>query len=376
MKKICLITTCRADYGYLYHLMKLIEASDKLQLQIIAPENHPNIGVMAIKLAKGLSFRTRSVNSIYDVCLFYLDTLNILDRTRPDYVVLVGDRFETVQAALAATVLNIPIAHIHGGECTEGSFDNELRNAITQLATLHFTATADYANNICRMRNQKYYDYLDPYCASFPLVKPCNIFNVGSPGLDHITENLLSKEELRVGIDLNQPFIVACFNPVTKELPDTERQIKDFCTALDKTNEQILFIMPNCDPYNNIIRAVAKSYDDAGRYSDCKPHLWHCVDSLDRRTYLSLLQFAGMMVGNSSSGIIEAASFNLPSVTVGSRQAGRIKPDNVISCPCETEAILTAIDRAREWNALVGKCENVYGDGKSSERIVKILEEI
>jgi len=177
-------------------------------------------------------------------------------------------------------------------------------------------------------------------------------------------------------LNLNEPFVIACFNPVTKELKDTEKQIKSFCVALDKLNEQILFVLPNCDPCNNIIRMVVQSYDDAGRYSDCKPHLWHYVENLDHLAYLSLLQYAEMLVGNSSSGIIESASFNLPSISVGSRQEGRIKPDNVFSCPCETEAILTAIDRVREWNALVGKCDNPYGDGRSSERIVKILEEL
>jgi GDP/UDP-N,N'-diacetylbacillosamine 2-epimerase (hydrolysing) len=372
MKYVVVFTSGRWDLGHLWWVLKSIEASAKLNLKIIAPKNHHDITKLETEFSCG--HYISAIHSIRDYGNVCDEVMQKLEQIKPDVFMVLGDTWHAHAAATSALLLNIPILHAHGGETTTGSFDNELRNSITQLATLHFTATADYANNICRMRNQKYYDYLDPYCASFPLVKPCNIFNVGSPGLDHITEGLLSKEELRVGIDLNQPFIVACFNPVTKELPDTERQIKDFCAALDKTNEQILFVMPNIDPCNNIIRSVAKSYDEAGRYSDCKPHLWHCVDNLDRRTYLSLLQFAEMMVGNSSSGIIEAASFNLPSVTVGSRQAGRIKPDNVISCPCETEAILTAIDRAREWNALVGKCENVYGDGKSSERIVEILE--
>jgi UDP-N-acetylglucosamine 2-epimerase len=177
-------------------------------------------------------------------------------------------------------------------------------------------------------------------------------------------------------LDLNKSFIIAIFNPVTRELTDTEFQIKEFCTALDKTGEQILFIMPNCDPKNEIIRQVAQSYDEAGRQSDYMPHLWHFVDNLDHIVYLSLLQYAEMMVGNSSSGIIESASFDLPSVSVGNRQAGRIRGSNVFDCPCETEAILTAIDRAREWNATVGRRDNPYGDGQSSKRIVDILESL
>jgi GDP/UDP-N,N'-diacetylbacillosamine 2-epimerase (hydrolysing) len=135
---------------------------------------------------------------------------------------------------------------------------------------------------------------------------------------------------------------------------------------------QFIIIMPNFDPKNNEIRNAYLCYEDD--YSNNNKVAF--IDNLDHLTYLSLLQYASFMVGNSSSGIIESASFNLPSVSVGNRQKGRIRGSNVFDCPCETDAILTAIDRAREWNALVGKCENPYGDGKSSKRIVKILEEI
>jgi UDP-hydrolysing UDP-N-acetyl-D-glucosamine 2-epimerase len=203
------------------------------------------------------------------------------------------------------------------------------------------------------------------------MIKP-TIFNTGSPGLDWLTRSkLLSKQELQqhVSIDLNQPFVISCFHPVTKELQDTGRQIDAFMNALEQLDEQVLLIGSNIDPENDVIheRVWRKSHD--GKFIIK-------VDNLDHLAYLSLLQFASFMVGNSSSGIIESASFNLPSVTVGTRQEGRIKPANVFSCPCETDAILTAIDRAREWNALVGKCDNPYGQGNSSKKIVEILEAI
>ena len=397
MNKICVITTCRADYGYLYWIMKDIEASDKLELQVISPENHPEIGTMAIEFTKSLIFCTRPVYSIYDAGFFYYDVLHILDKTKPNAVFLVGDRWETVQAALAATVLNIKIIHLHGGEVTTGAFDNELRNSITQMSTYHFTATEEYAKKVGLMLGIKpFINYLEtnPYlpnpcvwdwCESYDMWYSAedyrkyhpdthiNIFNVGSPGLDWLHRaKLLYKQELQqcVTIDLNQPFIVACLQPTTKE-PDRETtHAFNFMAALTSIDEQILMISPNCDPKNNVIRQVAQA--TAKNY----PSKIHIVENLDHLTYLSLLQYAEMMVGNSSSGIIESASFNIPSVTVGSRQDGRIKASNTFSCPCETDAILTAIDRAMEWNATVGKCDNLYGDGQSSKRIVGVLENV
>jgi UDP-N-acetylglucosamine 2-epimerase len=299
-------------------------------------------------------------------------------------------------AATAALLLNIPIAHIHGGECTAGAFDNEIRNSITQMATYHFTATKEYAEKVGLMLGIKpFINYLEtnPYlpnpsvwdwCESYDMWYSVesyrgyypdthiNIYNVGSPGLDwlHRTK-LLSKQELQqyVSIDLNQPFIVACLHPVTRELLELEYQTDEFMNALEKLDEQILLIRPNIDPGNEFIykRIWRKSYYGKEIFK---------INNLDHLVYLSLLQYASLMVGNSSSGIIESASFDLPSVSVGNRQAGRIRGSNVFDCPCETEAILDAIDRAREWNATVGWCEKPYGDGKSSERIVKILEEI
>jgi len=393
MKTIAVITTCRADFGYLYWIMKDIQSSAKLSLQIILPINHHEVNNILNEF--GCTYLTSPISSIKDYGQFYSDCHKIMSDTRPDMVVVLGDRFEVHAAATAALLLSIPIAHIHGGETTTGAFDNELRNSITQMATYHFTATKDYAEKVGLMLGSKpLINYLE---ANPHLPNPCiwdwceaydmwlsvddwdkyypnqkiNIYNVGSSGLDWLTRaKLLSKDKLQqhVSINLNQPFIMACFHPVTKELNKTGEYIRELITALYKNDVQVLWIKPNIDPKYEIINEWIE-------YA-CKSYEWNLVDNLDHLTYLSLLQYAEIMVGNSSSGIIESASFYLPSVTVGSRQDGRIKPDNVFSCPCETDAILTAMGRAREWNATVGKCENPYGDGKSSERIVKILEGI
>jgi UDP-hydrolysing UDP-N-acetyl-D-glucosamine 2-epimerase len=338
--------------------MKDIEASPKLELQIIVPENHQEIGNMAIQFINSLIFRTRPIHSIYDAGFFYYDVLGILDKTHPDIVVCLGDRFETVQVALAAIVLNIPTAHVAGGECTLGAFDNELRNAITMMADIHFTSNYDYSMNLCKMG-----------------INGLKIFTVGSPGLDWIHRaKLLSKQELQqcVSIDLNLPFIISCFNPVTRELDKTVEHTYNLCRALHETGKQVIIISSNIDPCNDLVRQTVKAYNNEMLYAE----KWYCVDNLDHLTYLSLLQYASLVVGNSSSGIIESASFSIPSVSVGSRQDGRIKASNTFSCPCETDAILSAIDRAMEWNATAGKCDNPYGSGGSSRRIVKILEEL
>jgi UDP-hydrolysing UDP-N-acetyl-D-glucosamine 2-epimerase len=334
--------------------MNDLQDNYNIALQIICPTNHQNFQEINDKFGKSLC-RVNPIHSIDDFGQFYKDCLDDLRILKSDMVICLGDRWEMLAAATAALLLNIPIAHIHGGEVTTGAFDNELRNAITMMADIHFTSNYDYSMNLCKMG-----------------INGLKVFTVGSPGLDYIHRaKLLSKQELqqRVLIDLNQPFIVACFHPVTKELGRTKEHIKSLIEAMEALKTQVLWIGPNIDP--GFTKIIQKVNEKLGWVDG-----WVGVDNLDHLTYLSLLQFASFMVGNSSSGIIESASFSIPSVTVGSRQDGRIKASNTFSCPCETEAILTAIDRAREWNATVGKCDNPYGDGNSSRKIVEVLENV
>lgn len=385
MKKICIITTSRADWGYLFWLCHDLQANDKFNLQIILPFNHHNFDAIAKEFT---IYPANAVKSIKDFGQFYSDCYKIMLDTKPDMVIVLGDRFEMLAAASAALLLNTPIIHMYGGECTFGAFDNEIRNAITQMADIHFAATEEYAQNIAIMKGlfreglpgSDFEYFINP---ENKLVKNDlwnHVFNVGSTGLDwlHRTK-LLSKQELQqyVSIDLNEPFAIACYHPVTHELKHTKEHIKSLLNALDSLDMQFVFIRPNCDPTNDIISDSIdeywKKYD--GVNCDGMP-LVMITRNLDHLVYLSLLQYASFMIGNSSSGIIESASFNLPTINVGNRQAGRLRNANVFDCKCETEDILHAVDRAREWNALVGKCENLYGDGHSTERIIKILEEI
>lgn len=380
MKKICCVTSGRWDYGHLYWVIKNIEASDKLKLTIIASGNHHNkneleeyyYSTFALTRRHAVYF-TNPVNSISDYGAFYTDCLNFYKIIQPDIVIVLGDRFEIHAAATAALLLNIPIAHIHGGEKNNsGSFDDELRNSITMMADIHLTATEKYAQNVARMIGKCYcYDHDIGECGIFE--HESSIFNVGSPGLDWLTHaKLYSRQELQqyVTIDLSKLYILACFHPVTKDLMNTERQMCEFLNALVSTKKQVILIRPNIDPCNDKINRTIDDYDGRALLNN-----WQITNSFDHLTYLSLMKYAEMMVGNSSSGIIEAASFNLPAVDIGTRQQGRIKPPNVISCGYGTDEILAAIDKAKKYDR-TKPIENSYGDGYSSERIVHILEEV
>ena len=399
MKKICVITTSRADYGYLYWIIKDIEASDKLQLQIIVPTNHHNNSEIYREFALNKDNQVwgiSDINSIADYARVYYECSQAYDILKPDTIVCLGDRYEMHAAATAALLLNIPISHIHGGETTTGSFDDNIRNAITQMSDIHFTAADEYAKNICYMKRE--YAYKD--CITNEYVwnmnedgfgyenwdrqdekdkKEIRIFNVGSPAIDWLTRTkLLSKQELqqRVSTDLSQPFIVACLHTTTKELSQTETQTKEWLYALGRSDEQVLLIKPNIDPKNDLIREIIEDYYDTVLFAEKKQHMWYIADNLDHLTYLSLLQYAELVIGNSSSGIIEVSSFNKPVVNIGNRQAGRIKPFNVIDVKCNTNEILDGIQKAKEYSKSGKIAVNPYGDGNSSNRIVNILENV
>jgi GDP/UDP-N,N'-diacetylbacillosamine 2-epimerase (hydrolysing) len=378
MKKICAISTTRADWSYLYWLCHDLQANDKFDLQIILPFNHHNFDAIAKEFK---IYPTNAVKSIKDFGQFYSDCYKVMLDTRPDLIIIFSDRFEQLAAASAALLLNIPIAHLYGGETSLGCFDNEIRNAITQIATYHFTSINLYAKNVASIiddrANWRYWDY--HLNDDMRLINnTVRIFNVGSTGLDWIHRTkLLSKQELQqyVSIDLNQPFVIACMHSETKSLKNTTENMLNFIEALKNIDEQVLLISSNIDPGNEIINHI----EDVAVSSMAvmsKPKKIHLVTNFDHIIYLSLLQYAEFMIGNSSSGIIESASFYLPTINVGNRQAGRLRNDNVFDCKCETEDILHAVDKAMEWNALVGKCENLYGDGKSTERIIKVLENV
>ncbi|MEO5347337.1 MAG: UDP-N-acetylglucosamine 2-epimerase [Magnetococcus sp. YQC-9] len=279
---------------------------------------------------------------------------------RPDIVLVLGDRFELWAVCMAAVLHKIPIAHLHGGETTLGALDDVIRHTITKMATWHFPALAEYARVIQAMGED-----------------PERVHVVGALGIDAIVNTPpLAPEELTrlTGLDfLSQPVALLTYHPVTRDaLTEAALQTRTILDALLDTNLGTLITMPNLDAGGTAILAVLENV------CQTHPDRFRLVKSLGQRGYLTAMRHAALMIGNSSSGILEAASFRLPVVNIGDRQAGRIRPTNVIDCPCATEAIRAALNQARSepFRASLTALINPYGDGRTAARIARILAEV
>ena len=363
MKIICVVTSGRWDYGHLSPVMREINKSKHLGLDIIAPSNHPCIGD---EYMDGTLKYVSAINSIEDYGFFYRDCLQQFIYNKPDVVMLLGDRWEIHAAATAALLSNIPIAHIHGGEVTEGAFDDEIRNSISMMATWHFAATLKYAKHLLNMTQYAYKpgDRIDE----------TGIFVTGSPGCDdikNVRQRSIAELKDDFYIDLHKPFIIAIFHPVTKELKHVRQQITNLLNALYRWGEQVIFIMPNIDPENEAIRGEVRK---AAAYFLAK---WQICEDIPHEVFLSLMKYATMMVGNSSSGIVEAAYFNLPVINIGTRQGGRSKSSNVFDCGYGEEDIFIKIGELRAMRGLYESGEvpitKPHVEGNAAEEIVKIL---
>ncbi|PIY19779.1 UDP-N-acetylglucosamine 2-epimerase (hydrolyzing) [Candidatus Desantisbacteria bacterium CG_4_10_14_3_um_filter_40_18] len=277
-----------------------------------------------------------------------------LQRIQPDIILILGDRGEMLAGGIAGVYMNIPIAHLHGGEVS-GSIDEGIRHAITKLSHIHFPATRESARRIIRMGEEKE-----------------RVFLVGAPGLDSIlNEPLIPIEDLRGQFELNGNFILLVQHPVVTEIDAIEKQIRATMEAVMSMGIQTIVLYPNADSGSQAIIRVINEFDN--------PPMIQIVKSLPHKIYLSLMKYARVLVGNSSSGIIEAPSFHLPVVNIGTRQQGRQRAINVIDVNCNREKIVEAIRFAlcdREFKAKVKSCKNPYGDGMASKRIVDVLSSI
>jgi UDP-hydrolysing UDP-N-acetyl-D-glucosamine 2-epimerase len=278
-------------------------------------------------------------------------------KARPDIILLLGDRYDMLAAAAAALPFALPIAHIHGGELTEGLIDEAIRHSLTKMSHLHFVANEVYRNRVIQMGEQ-----------------PDRVFVSGGPGLDAIRTTPPTPRadlERRIGIAFDPAPLVVTFHPVTLEYTATATQIGALMSALDMVDRPILFTYPNAETTaGGVIAAVdtfVAGHDKA-----------RAVKSLGTADYFGVLAASAAMVGNSSSGIIEAPSFKLPVVNIGNRQRGRLRAANVIDCEPESGAILAAIERAAsvEFRASIKNLVNPYGDGHSAERIIEVLRAI
>jgi UDP-N-acetylglucosamine 2-epimerase (non-hydrolysing)/GDP/UDP-N,N'-diacetylbacillosamine 2-epimerase (hydrolysing) len=362
------VTVARSDYGIYIPVLREIERDPALKLHLIVSGMHlsPEFGntvsliredgfAVGDSVEMPLSSDTPCgiAKSMGTGTAGYAESFS---RIRPDILVVLGDRFEMHAAALAALPFKIPVAHIHGGELTFGAIDDALRHCITKLSHLHFPATEEYARRVIQMGEE-----------------PWRVTVSGAPGLDHLTSlELLDRETLerRFHLRLDAPPLLCTFHPVTLEFEDTGRQIAELLAALEPVMDPIVFTMPNADTGGRMVLGRVREF--AGRKANA-----YFVENLGTQAYFSLMKMASAMIGNSSSGIIEAASFRLPVVNVGNRQAGRFRGRNVIDTGCTRAEIAAALSLAQngEFRASLAGLENPYGRGRAAETIVRRLKE-
>ena len=366
-RKILYITGTRADYGLMQSVLRVIEEHPKLELELIVTGMHimPEFG-MTINEIKKDGFKIHEIDATYEkdneesMANFVGEFIQLLTKKvneiKPDLILLLGDRGEMLAGAIVGAYLTIPVAHLHGGEITS-TVDEFSRHAITKLAHIHLPATEKSAERIIKMGED-----------------PSNVFVVGAPGLDSILdENLIEPVELskKYNLDSSKPIFMVVQHPVTTEVRDAHEHIRETLEAIVEIRHQTILIYPNADAGGRGMIEVIKEYE---KYPFIKPY-----KSIPHKEYLSLLKMASVMVGNSSSGIIEAPSFGLPVINIGSRQEGRERAENVIDVDYDKEQIKTAIKKALDdenFKEKVKNCKSPYGDGKAGVMIVDILSRI
>lgn len=368
MKKICIVTGTRAEYGLLMPLLEQIKQAEDLELQLLVTGMHlsPEFG-LTYKLIEADGY---IINEKVDILLSSDTPVGIsksmglgmigfaesFDRLHPDMVVLLGDRYETFVAATAASVARIPIAHLHGGETTEGAFDEAFRHAITKMSWLHFTSAEEYRKRVIQLGES-----------------PERVFNVGAIGIENIRKMpLMNKDELEksLGITFQKELLLVTFHPVTLEDATSEVQFRNLLSALDTIeNTTIIFTKANSDTDGRIINEMIDDYTNE--------HLKNTLafTSMGQLRYLSAMKLASAVVGNSSSGIIEASSFKVPTVNIGDRQKGRMQAKSVINCEPNKEEICKALQVALsdEFSNKLANIKNPYGDGKVSGKIIEVI---
>lgn len=370
MRTIAVVTVGRSDFGIYQPVLEAIRNDPSLEYRLIVSGMHlsPYYG----RTVEGIEAEGYTVDERVEM-LLAADTpegvaksmgLGVMGfaqsyaHSRPDLLLVLGDRFEMHAAALAALPFNIPVAHIHGGEVTEGAMDEALRHAITKLSHLHFTSTEAYARRVIQLGEE-----------------PWRVTVAGAPSLDHLKNlPLLSAAEMeeRFGLHIAEAPLLVTFHPVTLAPGQASAHIAALLQALQDSGLPVIFTLPNADMGNSLIRQAIAAYVEA------HPEKAQAVENLGTQGYFSLMRLAVAMVGNSSSGIIEAASFNLPVVNIGTRQRGRVRGRNVLDVGYNQSEILDGIRRAQspELRSALEGLQNPYGDGQAAERIVARLREV
>jgi len=363
-RKICVVTGNRAEYGLFFPILKKIQESNKLELKLIASSAHlsSEFGLTYKEIEKDF-FIDDKVNNLFSsdskssvaksTGLAIMLLADSFEKLEPDVVLLLGDRFETHSAATAALLMNIPIAHIHGGEITEGAVDEQLRHSITKMSYLHFCSTEVYRHRIIQMGED-----------------PTRVFNTGAPGIDNIKNyKLLSKTELQNKIDWKFSDKTGLFTYHAETISNSNlaEDLNDIFIALEASPLSVLFTYSNPDSGG---RFINNKLEDFCRKN---PKRFKVIKNLGQLKYLSAISHANLLIGNSSSGIIESASFQKPVVNIGDRQSGRLKGDNIIDC--EVKELSKSIALALS-PSFINNCRdvpNLYGSGGASVSIVNKL---
>jgi GDP/UDP-N,N'-diacetylbacillosamine 2-epimerase (hydrolysing) len=369
-RRIGVVTVARSDYGHLRPVLEEIHRAADLELVLFVAGMHldPTFGSTAGEIeADGFAIGERipmleggdSAEAIAASTGRGVEGFaRAFAHRRPDLLVVLGDRFEMLAAAVAALPFALPVAHIHGGEVSEGAMDNQIRHAITKLAHLHFASAEPHARRIAQMGEEAW-----------------RIHAVGGPGIDRIvTMEPLSREALAGELDIPTagPWLLVTFHPVTLEYGDTATHVDELLAALEKTDGTLIVTYPNADTSGRLI--IGRLEEFAARHPDrCR-----LVRNLGERRYLSVLWHADVMVGNSSSGLIEAPSFGLPAVNIGARQHGRLRGANVIDVGAARDEILRGIETAQTpaFRTRAREGGNPYGDGHAAPRIVEVLRSV
>jgi len=369
MRKIAVVTGTRAEYGLLKYTLKEIEDNKNLNLHLIVTGAHlsEEYGYTVDEIEKDgfeiyeklpILMRSSTKDSISkEMGLLMIQLSQTFERLKPDIVLILGDRYEMFAVASVAMVMNIPIAHISGGEITEGAIDEQIRHSITKMSHLHFPGAEVYAQNIINMGEE-----------------PWRVFNVGDPGIENIKlTDFLTQEQLKkeLGIIVDNDTLLVTYHPVTLERELLQYQIDNLIKALSLIKKKMIITYPNSDNGGDLIINQLKIFADRNDNV-------HLFKNLGIIKYLSVMKLCGAVVSNSSSAIVEAPYLKIPAVNIGNRQKGRMMAENIITCKNDYEDIIKAINRALsyEFSETTKAACSLYGEGNTSKEIVKVIENI
>ncbi|MGL5167221.1 MAG: UDP-N-acetylglucosamine 2-epimerase [Afipia sp.] len=369
MRRICIFTGARSDFGLLQPLILAVTQDPQLELQLIVTGSHLSVdfgasvreieeaGIPIARRIEILGDADTAVDVTKAAGRGMIGFADALDELKPDVVVVLGDRYEALAAAFSAVILGIPVAHLHGGEVTEGSIDDGFRHAITKLASLHFVAAEPYRVRVIQMGEN-----------------PDRVFLVGGLGVDAMLRlPLLNREDVerRLGFHIDDRTLLATVHPATAGATNPALECDEMLVALESEKDvRVVFTLANADAGGRRINEQIKAFVTRN------PMRSVCFPSLGSQVYFSCLQFVKGVIGNSSSGLLEAPSFHIGTINIGARQNGRLRSASVIDCAPDRQSIIQALSRlfSAEFQRIVVTASNPYGDGGATPEILKVLK--